>query len=144
MKKIAFLLPLLIIGCSTTTKTAVIENKAKGLYEILSQQSQDGASIKFFEILTEEDEIGMLRGDETLNGKISADDMKNSTIVILNMGEKPTGGFSISVQDVQELPDRILMIVKENEPAADSMVTMGITNPYTIVKINSKKKIEIR
>ncbi len=144
MKKIAFLLPLLIIGCSTTTKTAVIENKAKGLYEILSQQSQDGASIKFFEILTEEDEIGMLRGDETLKGKISADDMKNSTIVILNMGEKPTGGFSISVQDVQELPDRILMIVKENEPAADSMVTMGITNPYTIVKINSKKKIEIR
>lgn len=144
MKKIAFLLPLLIIGCSTTTKTAVIENKAKGLYEILSQQSQDGASIKFFEILTEEDEIGMLRGDETLNGKISADDMKNSTIVILNMGEKPTGGFSISVQDVQELPDRILMIIKENEPAADSMVTMGITNPYTIVKINSKKKIEIR
>lgn len=144
MKKIAFLLPLLIIGCSTTTKTAVIENKAKGLYEILSQQSQDGASIKFFEILTEEDEIGMLRGDETLKGKISADDMKNSTIVILNMGEKPTGGFSISVQDVQELPDRILMIIKENEPAADSMVTMGITNPYTIVKINSKKKIEIR
>ena len=144
MKKIAFLLPLLIIGCSTTTKTAVIENKAKGLYEILSQQSQDGASIKFFEILTEEDEIGMLRGDETLKGKISADDMKNSTIVILNMGEKPTGGFSISVQEVQELPDRILMIIKENEPAADSMVTMGITNPYTIVKINSKKKIEIR
>ena len=88
MKKIAFLLPLLIIGCSTTTKTAVIENKAKGLYEILSQQSQDGASIKFFEILTEEDEIGMLRGDETLKGKISADDMKNSIIVILSKMSK--------------------------------------------------------
>ncbi len=142
MKKLVLLFSILIFSCSTNTK--IVENKTKGLYEVLSQQSQGGASIQFYEILTEEAEIRMLIGDENLKNKISADDMKNSTVLILNMGEKPTGGFSLTVEDVKELSDKVVVTIKENIPEPGAMVTMALTNPYTVVKINSKKKIEIR
>ena len=142
MKKLVLLFSILIFSCSTNTK--IVENKNKGLYEVLSQQSQGGASIQFYEILTEEAEIRMLLGDENLKNKISADDMKNSTVLILNMGEKPTGGFSITVEEVKEVSDKVIVTLKENIPPSGAMVTMALTNPYTVVKINSKKKIEIR
>lgn len=142
MKKIIVLISILSLGCSAK-KNTVENSNTTGLYEVLTSQSNGGASIQFYEILTEEDEIRMLLGDETLRSKISPNDMKNSTIVILNMGEKPTGGFSISVKDVQEKSDKIILTVQENSPDPGSITTMGITNPYTVVKINSKKKIEI-
>lgn len=142
MKKLVLLFSILIFSCSTNTK--IVENKNKGLYEVLSQQSQGGASIQFYEILTEEDEIRMLLGDENLKNKISPYDMKNSTVLILNMGEKPTGGFSITIEEVKEVSDKVVVTIKENIPEPGAMVTMALTNPYTVVKINSKKKIEIR
>lgn len=143
MKKFLFILTTVVCGC-TSTKVPINKKSPTGLYEVLTQQSQGGASIKFFEILTEESEIAMLKADENLSGKISSDDLKTSTFLILNMGEKPTGGFSIEVSNVQETPEKIIVTTQESSPDPGAMVTMALTYPYTVVKINSKKEIEIR
>jgi hypothetical protein len=132
---------LLLLGCGTTKKTGTSD---KPLYEILTQQENGGGNIRFFEILTEEKEITMLQSDRKLKTKVTSADVSTSNFIILNMGEKTSGGYSIDVESVEETPKKIIVTVKDNVPAAGSMVTQAITYPYTIVKINSKKEIEIR
>jgi hypothetical protein len=143
MKKVICSLVIFATAACTTTKQAGTSTSAKGLYQVLTQQSTGGANIKFFEVLTEPAEIAMLKADPNLQGKISDGDLIKSNFIILNMGEKPTGGYSISVLEVREMPDKIMVKVKESDPEPGSMTTMAVTNPYAVVKINSKKKIEI-
>ena len=111
---------------------------------MLTQQSDGGGNIRFFEILSEPNEISMLKSDVSLKGKINEDDIAKSNFIILNMGEKNTGGYSIGVEKVEETATNIVITVKETAPAPDSMVMQVITYPYAVVKINSKKDIIIK
>ena len=142
MKKTFFLLfVMLLVSCSTTiTKDAV----KKPLFEVLTQQADGGANINFYEILTEPNEIKMLQNDKKLRSKVSILDVQKSNFVILNMGEKSTGGYAITIGSVVETDNSIIINVKESLPASDSNVTQGITYPFCVVKINSKKDIIIK
>jgi hypothetical protein len=142
MKKICFLLyVILLVSCSTTITRDTVK---KPLFEVLTQQSDGGANINFYEILTEPNEIKMLQNDKKLRSKISTLDVQKSNFVILNMGEKITGGYSITIESVVETDKNIIINVKESVPAPNSMITQGITYPFCVVKINSKKEIIIR
>lgn len=142
MKKIIVLCcVLLIISCGAPKK---VITGPKPLFEVLTQQSDGGGNIHFFEMLTEPNEIKMLQNDEHLKNKISALDIQQSNFIILNMGEKPTGGYSIGIDSVIETPQNIEITVKEISPSPDAMVTQGITYPYCVVKINSKKEVIIK
>lgn len=139
MKKIIVaLFSITVASCSTASIKTSDTNK---LYEVLDQQSNGGASIRFFEILTEPNEIKMLQNDDSLKHKITTTDVQNANFVILNMGEKTTGGYSIGIQDVVETDSNIIVTVKENSPEAGSMVSQSFSSPYCVLKINSKKPI---
>lgn len=142
MRKIAvLLLGVFIVGCSSQKA----QNKSEHpLYEVLLESDQDGAEFQFYEILSEAKEIKMLLSDPDLRKKIDDDDIKTSSYVILNMGEKSSGGYSIGIDTVIEEADKIIIKVKEVKPAEGSMTTSLMTYPYAVVKINSKKKIEIQ
>lgn len=140
MKKIISVLAVFALVSCGAKKTS----DPKALYEVLTEQSDGGGNIKFFEILTEPNEIKMLENDPLLGSKMKQTDISNSNYVILNMGEKNTGGYSIGVEKVEETDKNIIITVKENNPAADAMVTQVITYPYTVVKIHSKKDIIIK
>lgn len=140
MKKVISVLAVFILiscGAKKTSDSIV-------LYEVLTEQSNGGGNIKFFEILTEPNEILMLQNDPLLKDKMKHDDINNSNYVILNMGEKNTGGYSIGVEKVEETDKNIIITVKENVPAKDAMVMQVISYPYTVVKIHSKKEIIIK
>ncbi|MCW2119964.1 protease complex subunit PrcB family protein [Flavobacterium sp. 7A] len=142
MKKLGILFFLLfLISCGSIV---VEKNKIQPLYEVLTQQAKGGANIKFFEILSEPDEIKMLLNDAVLRKKINSSDIQNSNFLILNMGEKATDGYKIGVEKFQQTKDSIIITVKETEPGSDDMVTQGITYPYCVLKINSKKAIRIK
>lgn len=141
MKKIVSVLSIVVLISCAAPKPS---DSKKGLYEILTQQSNGGGNIKFYEILTEPNEIAMLQNDPLLKDKMKHDDIKNSNYVILNMGEKSTGGYSIEVENVEETDKNIIITIKENSPRSDEMVMQVITYPYTIVKVNSKKEIIIK
>ena len=130
-----------LVSCSSASIKTVETNK---LYEVLSQESYGGASIRFFEILSLPEEIKMLQQDENLKNKISPTDIQKSNFIILNMGEKTSGGYSIGIDNVVETEKNIVVTVKENVPATGSMVTQALTNPFCVVKINSKKEIIIK
>lgn len=137
---IAFLL-IFVISCSSNKKAI----ESKPLIEILSTQEDGGATIRFFEILSEEREIKMLQNDELLKDKINSNDIKASNFVILNMGEKTTLGYTIAIQKVEETATAIIITTKDNEPKSKRAEEKEVFYyPYTIVKVNSKKEIIIQ
>lgn len=140
MKKVISVLAVFVLISCGAKKIS----DSKTLYEVLTKQSDGGGNIKFFEILTEPNEISMLQNDPILKDKMEHDDISKSNYVILNMGQKNTGGFSIEVEKVEETDTNIIITVKENSPASDGMVMQVITYPYTVVKVNSKKEILIK
>ncbi|PXY46283.1 protease complex subunit PrcB family protein [Flavobacterium hydrophilum] len=141
MKKVISVLAVFVLISCGAKKTS---DSNSVLYEILTEQSNGGGNIKFFEILTEPNEIIMLQNDPLLKDKMKHDDINNSNYVILNMGEKNSGGYSIGVEKVEETDKNIIITVKENAPAKDAMVMQVISYPYTVVKIHSKKEIIIK
>jgi hypothetical protein len=139
MKKIVLgAIALCLFSCAAGKQTA---DSSKKLYEVLTEQSYGGASIRFFEILSEPNEIKMLQKDENLKNSIKPSDVQNSNFVILNMGEKSSGGYGIHVESVLETSTQIIIKVKETAPDTGAMVTQAMTNPFCVVKINSKKEI---
>ena len=142
MKKAGILVLLLsAIACNSNRKFL----ESKPLYEILTSQEDGGATIRFFEILSEEREIKMLQNDDKIKNKITTIDTKTANFVILNMGEKTTAGYSISVQQVEETPTTIVITTQDNEPKLRLTAEREVFYyPYTIVKINSKKEIIVK
>ena len=141
MKKVTLtLLTLVLVSCSSSIK----QTQNKSLFEVLTQQQDGGASIRFFEILSEPNEIAMLQNDDELKDKINANDIQTSNFIVLNMGEKTTGGYKINIESVVETEKNIIVTIKEVAPEPNSMVTQEITTPYSVVRINSKKEIIIK
>lgn len=140
MKKVISVLAVFVLISCGAKKTS----DSSALYEVLTTQNDGGGNIKFYEILTEPNEIKMLENDPLLAEKMKQADINNSNYVILNMGEKNTGGYSIGVEKVEETDKNIIITVKENSPAPDAMTMQVITYPYTVVKIHSKKEIIIK
>jgi hypothetical protein len=139
MKKIVMgLMMITLFSCATGKPVAT---DSKKLYEVLTEQTYGGAAIRFYEILSEPNEIRMLQKDENLKNSIKPTDLQNSNFVILNMGQKSSGGYSINVEGVVETPTQIIIKVKETGPEPGGMVTQAMTNPFCVVKINSKKEI---
>lgn len=138
MKRFSVLIVVFVLfSCGSKPKVS-----SNALYEVLTEQSTGGANFRFYEILTESKEIKMLLGDSHLKGKIEATDINTSNFVILNMGTQSSGGYLIKVKSVEETPDKILIVTEDYVPTQNSISV--ISYPYTIVKINSKKAIEIK
>lgn len=136
-----FLISLILISCSVGSKVS----RDKPLFEVLTQQEDGGASIRFFEILNESKEIKMLMNDPNLRKKISEEDIQKCNFIILNSGEKKSYGYNTIIKSIKETTDKILIETEEVISRKDSKELPDETYvyPYTIVKINSKKKIEI-
>jgi hypothetical protein len=139
MRKIVLGVMIITLFSCATGKPVATDSKK--LYEVLTEQTYGGAAIRFYEILSEPNEIRMLQKDENLKNSIKPTDLQNSNFVILNMGQKSSGGYSINVEGVVETPTQIIIKVKETGPEPGGMVTQAMTNPFCVVKINSKKEI---
>jgi hypothetical protein len=113
----------------------------KPLFEILAYRSEGGASIKFYEIISEPDEFKMIKNDPELKRKVKSNDINTCNFLILNLGEKTTGGYAVAIESAVETEKNIILTVKEVAPKSGALVTDAFTNPFCIVKINSKKEI---
>ena len=142
MKRIiSLILTFILVSCGASSSK---KSEVNSLYEVLTQQTDGGASIRFFEILTEKNEIAMLQNDEKLIDKIKPNDIQTSNFVVLNMGEKTSAGYKINIESVVETEKNIIITIKEIIPGKGSVTTEEITTPYCVVKINSKKEIIIK
>ena len=141
MKKFLVLSTIVFFASCTTTKST---STSKPIYEVLTGSDYGGANFKFYEIISQEDEFKILLSDDILKKYVKKDDIQNANFVLMNSGEKPSSGYKLEIVKVEELYDKILVTVKENEPKSGEMVSMAITRPYLVLKINSKKPIVIK
>jgi len=69
-------------------------------------------------------------------------DFSANQVILLAMEEKPTGGYSIRVDSIEEINGVLKLIAIEMQPASNCMVTQALTAPYLFVKVQSVKRVE--
>lgn len=70
--------------------------------------------------------------------------IEDGYVIFISMGEKNTGGYSISVISVENVHGTARITVEEKSPEKNDEVTHAITYPYTIIKIKGvEKKFEV-
>lgn len=136
-KSVLFLLLIVISYSCSTSRNTTSSNK---LYDILLTKDYGGAAFQFYEVLTEPNEFQMLLNDKEL--KLNKSDIETSNFILVNLGSKQLEGYTIEVEKIEEFPDKIVIEIKEIEPKTKGESIS--TNPYTVLKINSKKTIEIK
>jgi hypothetical protein len=144
MKKAVFTLIIIftLMACSSQKKAKY--ESATVLYEVLMQHEYLGSEFKFYELVTEPNEFRMLLSMKELKGKVKEKDIETCNFLLLNSGMKSSGGYTIGIESVVETEENIIVRVLEKSPDVGENVTMAISYPMCIVKINSKKKIVIK
>ena len=139
MKKIVISSLVFILFSCGSTKPPMI---SKPLYDVLFGSDYGGASFQFYEIISEEKEFIMLLKDKMIKPYVQKEDITTCNFILVNIGEKQKKGYTIEVKSIEELPDKIVVSIKEIEPKYASIE--DTTNPCFVIKIKSKKVIEIK
>lgn len=124
-----------ILGCKTTNN---VNNNTK-LGEIIYQDNYSGTSMKSYRLIKNfEDYKSTLL---VLRVKhIPYVDFDKQNVLILNTGKIRTKGYSIQPDKMYEDKGNVILILKETLPKLDKML-YEISQPITILKINSKKEL---
>ncbi len=70
------------------------------------------------------------------------DEAPENTVLIF-LGQRPTGGYSITVKEVKTDGKRIYILAKEECPKADAMVIQVITTPFVAIRLDIKEKLPL-
>lgn len=138
MKKIILLLFTIIFCACSSVKPP---ESSFTSYDILYSREQDGATFQFYEIITEESEFQMLLKDPIISPYLNKSDIKTCNFILVNLGEKSSGGWTIKVEKVKIEKDKVEVVIKEIPPKG--IATTVMTTPNFVLRIKSKKPIEI-
>lgn len=140
MKKVLLLVSvaLTFFSCSSYKQPMI----SQPLYDVLFGSDFGGASFQFYEIISEDKEFNMLLTDEMIKPYVKKTDIETCNFILVNMGEKPTAGYSVNVKSVKEFPDKIVVTLKEIAPKGNYAAKV-VTKPCYVIRIKSKKPIEI-
>lgn len=139
MKNIVIVSLMFMLFSCGSTKPPML---SKPLYDVLFGNDYGGASFQFYEIITEEKEFNMLLKDKMIKPYVKKEDITTCNFILVNIGEKQQEGYTIEVNNIEELPDKMVVSIKEIAPKSTAIA--NTTNPCYVIKIKSKKTIEIK
>jgi len=64
--------------------------------------------------------------------------------VLVTMGEKPTGGYAVDINEIATSNGDWVIDVEFVSPAPGDMVTQALTYPYTFVKVKGEGGVKVR
>ena len=68
----------------------------------------------------------------------------DSLILYIGLGEKPSAGYGLEIENIIKNDNRVKVIVKETKPAEDAMVAEVLTYPTKVIRLKDKiKNIEV-
>jgi PrcB C-terminal len=137
-KSCIILIVFILFSCSSSKPPMISEP----MYDVLFGSDYGGASFQFYEIVSDEKEFNILLTDDMIKPYVKKEDIQTCNFILVNMGEKKSGGYTLEVQKVEELADKVIVTLKEVEPKGNA--TMALTKPCYVIKIKSKKPIEIK
>ncbi|WP_026705572.1 protease complex subunit PrcB family protein [Flavobacterium soli] len=145
MKKL-LLVPIIaiIVSCNCKKTTVTEENKKhkEPLFEVLSESAYQGRDNETFEII--KDNASLKELYKSINNEnVPTIDFTNNRVIALFLGQRSSGGHAIKVKNITEKENKIFVDIERIAPKPGENATMAMTNPYSIVKINSNKEIVI-
>lgn len=122
--------------------------------EVIEPTSPPPQSIQFMpidyaspsaEFMREQEEFRVIQSEEEWNEQFSQSpppmvDFSKNTLLALFSGEKPSGGYFITVEEVVDVGDRVVVRVKQASPGEDCVTTQALTYPHTFVAIPKTDK----
>ena len=81
-----------------------------------------------------------LQADDNFSADVPDIDFAKTTVVAVYAGEKSTGGYSITVSNVQEYASVVMVDVTTTSPGASCSTTQSITYPYAVVSFKNTGK----
>ena len=142
MNKIVPFVVILLLSC-TTPKPVVLNTSFSTIYK----NSNGGAeNAGYLHITNNEDYIKFietLKIDESEFNKLVTINFKENDVVVLNQGQKTSGGYAIDVAQINWDNETLLIKKLETFPIKGEMVTMVLTSPYSITIIPKTKSIKV-
>lgn len=133
---------LLLVACSTP-KTVILDTTFNTIYK----NSYGGSPHADYLHITNNEEfiklIENLKIDESEFNALIAVDFDKNDLVVLNQGQKLTGGYAIDVISVVWENEVLLIKKVEKSPGKGELVTMALSEPYCITIIPKAKTIKI-
>lgn len=83
--------------------------------------------------------LDVINGKKAEPFKITFSDKENLFIAI-GYGEQPTGGYSITVEEIYETPDSVDVKTQFAGPVKNEEVANSITYPYIVIKLENTDK----
>jgi hypothetical protein len=141
MKKIILIFSAVFFFSCGSKKPVVIEKKT--LYDIMLRKEEGGAKFRFYEIISEEKEFKMIFKDEFIKPYLEKEEFKKSNFILVNLGLKSKMGFQIQIDKAEEKADKIILKITEVEPKNSEDAVSGSFTPNFVIRVKSKKTIEI-
>jgi hypothetical protein len=142
MNKIVPFVVILLLSC-TTPKPVVLNTSFSTIYK----NSNGGAEYAgYLHITNNEDYIKFietLKIDESEYNKLVTINFKENDVIVLNQGQKASGGYAIDVAQINWENETLLIKKLEILPTKGEMVIMLMTSPYCITIIPKAKNIKI-
>jgi len=135
----------LIFSCNSQKTTS---GKLSSEYTILYQSAYGGADAEGLAVISSEKDLTDLCSKLQIDKHISASfpkiDFIKNDVLALYLGQRTTGGYEITVQDIVVSNDTTVVIRNTKAPKAGELVTMALTNPYCLVLVAKNKKYELK
>lgn len=68
-------------------------------------------------------------------------DFSSRRVALLSLGGRPTGGYSISVEKIEDYGEFIKASIVIKKPGSNCIVTQALTSPYQFVEVESVKEL---
>lgn len=144
MKYIPIFLSLLLFSnCNSKKKS--IEYSDNSLFNVLVESPYGGNDEQHFTVIRSSSELKAAIADVFLEEEVLKNlneiDFNTKDLLSLHLGTRNTGGFGIEVSNVEVKGNTTYVSIIETKPKPGEMVTMALTQPYSLVLINKNENI---
>ncbi len=124
---------LIFSGCPPKQ---VPEEKIPKEFKVMDKGAQSGYMGDLaFKIITDQADFAGTVGTMSVSKDLSAVDFNTQFVILALRGRKPTGGYSIEIQDVKREQNGLWITVKVGSPSKDAMVSQAFTSFYQMVVV---------
>lgn len=137
MKKLVIAVTLFAALTSCSSKKGSVNSG----YTVVKQEAYGGVETEENLLVNSQKELASLYEQINVTQLPKVDFEKHSVVAIF-MGQKPTGGYSISITDVSIVANTAEITVAKTSPTG--MATMALTAPYCIAILPKVEKITVK
>lgn len=137
---IAILITLILVACSSASGT---DTSAETMDFVVLVQ--EGAPVggtfteKQVKVISNQDSLN--QQSEIYGVEYFTVDFSSSKVLIVDMGQRITGGYSVDVTSIEIHPGNVRANVVLTVPGAGCIVTEALTNPFMFVEVGTRQEI---